>query len=283
MIVSTPAGGDYHSTSRDELEINGGDGENVSGLRVVFKAELSDSKEPSKAEVQIYNLNADSRKILQRKGVKVLLEAGYESVGNSRLFVGDLKSVDHKNDKADWISKLSISDGGRAWKHARVQESFAPGTTAGDVLRYLGDASGLQLGNLPETILDLTKTYDQGYIVSGRWSDEMKRFCKSVGYEFWIQDQTLQMRLPGGELRSALPEISASSGLIGSPEFGSPEKKGKPRLIKFKTLLQPTKIGAKVRLKSRNYDGDVVVKKASFEGDTHGNEWYTNFEGVLKK
>ena len=65
------------------------------------------------------------------------------------------------------------------------------------------------------------------------------------------------------------------------PEMGTPEKKGKPALIKFKSLLMQTRPGGLVRLKSRVYDGEVTVKKLDHDGDTHGGNWYTNIEGIL--
>lgn len=284
VIVSSPAAGnDFHGTLRDELEINGGDGADGKSLRVEFKIERSSSKEPNSSTITIFNLSPDARAKLQKKGNKVTLEAGYDDSGQSRIFRGDLRTCDHKLANGDWMSTLHLGDGERSYKFARVQQSFAPGATAKDVLRYMGDASGLQIGNVPDVLLDLTVTYDQGYAVSGKWSDAMAKFCRSIGYRMAIHDETLQLLLPGGAVRSEIPEISPETGLINSPEFGTPAKKGAPALIKFVALLRPTTVGAKVRLKSRAHDGNVIVRKCSFDGDTHGQNWYTHYEGVLEK
>ena len=78
-----------------------------------------------------------------------------------------------------------------------------------------------------------------------------------------------------------IPEISVDSGLIGSPEFGTPEKNGKPALVKFTSLFTVTQPGARVHLKSERYNGEVLVVKSQFVGDTHGRDFYTHYQGTL--
>lgn len=278
VVISSPSSSNYHEVVRDDLEIT--------EHRVVFKLNFKDSKEPNTGEIKIYNLAENARSLIQKKGSKVTLEAGYKDSGTARIFVGDVRIGDNGYDgkAAEWISTLKLGDGVRAYQNARVNKSFGPKTTAGDVLQYLGEASGLQLGNVPKKILDLTVTYDNGYSVSGKWSDAMNQFCNSVGYKWSIQNQTLQVLLPGQAASEGLiPEISAESGLVGIPEMGTPEKKGKPALLKFKALLRPLQIGGYVRIKSRAYEGDVLIKTVGYDGDTAGGNWFVNVEGVLKQ
>lgn len=284
VTFSTPSTirGNFNQVLRDELVVEAGEGgERPTGLRVKFKVEKTDGKEPNTAEIVVTNLNDNSRSLIQKKGTKIILEAGYASTGLSRIWRGDARTVDNVRDGADWNSTVKGGDGERAYRNARVAESFAPGTSASTILQYLANASGLQIGNTPGVVLNLTEKFDQGYVVSGQWSHEIDRFLRSTGYKWSIQDDTLQVLLPGQATTAEVPLISPDTGLIGSPEFGSPEKKTKTALVKFKYLLQPTVPGAKVRLQSKRYDGFVRVKKCSMEGDTHGAEWYTSVEGVL--
>lgn len=280
-MINAPATDNYHGTQgRDELEITQN--------RVVFKIQLKDSKEPNTSEVSIYGLNKDSRAIIQKKGNKVVLEAGYADSGTSRIFVGDVRIGDNKKQKADWISVLKLGDGERAWRNARVNKSFAGGTSAGDVLRYLGEASGLQEGNINKKAAEITdRTYGHGYSLSGKWADEMTKFCNSFRLRYSIQNQALQVLAEGEAINEGegqnIPELSAETGLIDTPEFGTPEKKGKPFLLKFKSLIQPTQVNTLVRINSHVHKGVVLVKKATFSGDTHGGDWYTEYEGVLRE
>jgi hypothetical protein len=283
LTISTPAASGFSSTLRDELVIDSNsDGKGgTQGLRVAFKIVKTDGKEPNTAEIIVSNLSPNSRGMLQKKGVKVTLEAGYEATGLSRIYRGDARTIDHVRNKADWDTTIKCGDGERAYQNARVNESFAAGTGAGDILTYLANASGLQIGNVPTVVANLLFTYDQGYVVSGKWIDEMHKLVRALGYYMSIQNETLQVLLPGQASTAAIPLISSDTGLVGSPEFGAPEKKGKPALVKFKSLLMPTLPGARVRLKSLRYDGVVRVKKVEFTGDTFGGPWYTEYQGVL--
>lgn len=265
-----------------QVEI-GGDGDTSVGLRVQFKIHKNEEKDPNTSEITVTNLSESTRQSLQKKNVRAILEAGYATTGMSRIFVGDARSVDHVRNGADFDTILRLGSGERAIRFARAQESFAPGTPAGAVLRFLVGQSGLASGNAEDVarVLD-GRTLQQGYLVEGKTSNSLDRFLKSVGYRWSVQDEALQILLPGQSVAVQIPEVSADTGLIGSPEMGCPEKKGKPALVKFKTLLLPTRPGGRVRLRSERYNGQVRVKKCTFDGDTRSQTWYTEIEGVIE-
>lgn len=279
LPVSTP--GDFQGTTFDQIAINGGDEPTAPGLRVAFKIAKTDKKEPNTSEITVTNLAPSTRGRLQAKGVKVLLEAGYAGTGLSRLFFGDARTIDHVRDGADWNSVIKCGDGERAVRYARLSESFAGGTTAGQILQVLAGAMGLATGNVAAQAGALSTRFDHGYAVSGSVSQAIDRLVTSIGYTWSIQDGALQVLAPDQALDLPIPEVDPEHGLIGSPEMGTPETKGKPALLKFRSLLIPTKPGAKVRLRSARYDGVLRVKKCEFTGDTHGGDWYTDIHGVI--
>jgi hypothetical protein len=86
---------------------------------------------------------------------------------------------------------------------------------------------------------------------------------------------------PGETYGPEIPLISPATGLIGSPEMGSPEKKGKPSLLKFRCLLRPLTVGGRVHLQCLRYDGEVRIRKLEHSGDTHSGEWYTDVHGAI--
>jgi hypothetical protein len=281
--VATPA--DFAHTLTDVIEIDGGttDQADVPGMRVVFKIDKTDKKEPNTSEIKVYNLSPTRRASLQKIGVKVLLEAGYKETGITRYASADVRTVDHVREGADWVTTLKLGDGERAWKFARVYESWAPGTRVADVLKRLASAMGIETGNVDAQANALGARLDQGYAVAGSAARGLDQFVRSLGKVWSVQDGQLQILDPYAAVDLPIPEITPQTGLVGSPEMGSPPTKGKPALLKFKSLLVPTKPGAKVKLKSERYDGFVLVHKCSFEGDTHGGDWYTSIEGTIIK
>jgi len=278
--VSTP--GDFKTATSNVLEVNGGDDPNKPGLRVRFKVKKSREKEPNTAEIIITNLAKTTRDGLGTKGSKVLLEAGYAGTGINRIFLGDARTIDHVREGADWSTVLRCGDGERGYRFARASESFAAGTQAADVLRYLGAQLGLDKGNVDQEAAAINVRFDQGYVVWGAAQAELDRLLGSIGYGYSIQDGVLQVLQTDASLTGvAIPEITPDTGLVGSPQMGTPEKAGAPALLKFKSLLTPTRPGGRVYLRSERYKGQLVVKKCEYSGDTHGGDWYTTIEGVL--
>lgn len=287
LQIPTTIPGDYTHTSlevKNTLVINGPDESGNPGLRVVFHITKTLEKEPNTNIATVYNLSASTRGLLQTKGLKLTLEAGYQATGLTRLFVGDVRFVDHVRQRADWETKFKCGDGERGYKYARLSESYAPGTTAGQILKKLAQASGLAVGNVGSQALILSKKFDAGYAVTGPVEESIDRLVKSLGHHYSTQDGALQILGSDGSdkaLQVMVPLISPTTGLIGSPEMGTPRKKGKPALCKFTSLLTPTRPGAKVQLQSERYNGVVTVQKCVFDGDTYGGPWYTHFQGSI--
>lgn len=276
---------DFSHTLTDVIEIDGGttSQQDVPGMRVQFKIDKSEKKEPNSSQIIVTNLSPTRRSSLQHVGVKMLLEAGYKEVGVFKIFAGDVRTVDHVRSKANWDTTMRLGDGERAWKFARVAESFAPGTKVVDAARAIAKAMGLDMGNFNKQMESVTAQFDQGYAACGSAARALDQIITTIGKTWSIQDGALQILDPYGVLDLPIPVISPTSGLIDSPEMGSPPSKGKPQLLKFKSLLIATKPGAKVRLLSARYDGFVRVHKCSFTGDTHGGDWYTEIEGTIIK
>ena len=283
LTVTAPTGapGDASGVPAEVIEIAGQDDPTTPGLRIVFKISKTLQKDPNGSEITIYNLAPATRGKLQQKGVRVTLEAGYSTTGVQRLFVGDVRTADHVREGTEWATKLKCGDGERSFQNARLSMSFAAGTGAGDVLLALCRATGLAIGNVPTEVANLSTTFQTGYCVSGPLHRSIGRLVSSLGYTFSIQDGAIQVLSPGGTFGAQIPLIDPSSGLIGSPEMGSPEKKSGKALVKFKSLLLAVIPGGAVHLKSERYDGQVTLKKVAHEGDTSSGPWYTQMEGHL--
>lgn len=281
--VSTP--NDFKNTTTDVIEIAGGvsDDRLAAGMRIQFKIIKTLKKEPNSCEIIVTNLAPKTRASLQQKGVKVLLEAGYRDTGVFRVFSGDVRTVDHTRNGPDWETVLHLGDGERAWNFARVSESFGPDTSASDVIRKLVDKLGLKSGNVDKRTSQVTKKFGHGFTAHGATAAVLDQVVRSIGLNWSVQDGEFQLLGPDEVLDLPVPEITPTSGLVGSPEMGSPTKKGKPALVKFKALLTPTKPGSKVKLKSERYDSYVRVESCTFTGDTHGGDWYTEISASIIK
>lgn len=252
-------------------------GQSLEILRVVWRIKKTNKGEPNKCTLEIFNLSPDNRQIIEEAGAEVIVEAGYTGA-ISQIFKGDLSFGENVRDVADWVTTIEAADGGRAIRRGRIQVQTAAGASVGDVFEQLAGGVDLTLGNVRDKLGEGSfregfEDFKTGRVLSGNTWGEMKRLSRSLGFELSIQDGALQLLRPGEATNEDSALVDQSTGLIGSPERGD---KG---IVKVQTLLRPQiNPGRRIRLISRELDGDYVCQAVEHTGDTHGQKWYSNLE-----
>lgn len=255
----------------------------VDGLRVQFSVEKTLTKHPNTADVKITNLSESTRRQMRKKHAKVVLSAGYDDT-IARIFSGQARTTDHARQGPEWETHIQCGDGEVQFRFSRVSESYGPGAALGDIITSLGRSMGVDLGNVREQVeaggfRGNVDQFAQGYVAHGRASTELDRILRTAGFEWSIQDGALQLLKPGQTSKRQAVLLSPETGLVGSPEHGAPDKKGKPSVMKCKSLLQPSIVpGGRVELRSQNVQGQYRVEKVKHTGDTAGGDWYSEVE-----
>jgi hypothetical protein len=268
---------------------DGGTGIRVEGLRVEFKAVKSLKKEPNTLDLKIFNLAESTRAAMKKKGSRVILTAGYES-NAAVIFSGDARTIDHVRTVSDWETHIQCGDGERAYQFSRMSQSFGAGTSVGDVVRACARQLGLGMGNVEAALAkggfrgNLSQ-FVHGYAAHGRASAELDRILRTLGLGWSVQDGALQVLKDSDTANGTAVLLTAGgngkpgTGLIGSPDHGTPDAKGKPSVLKVKCLLNPQiKCGGVVQLDAIGAKGAYKVDKLDHEGDTEGGKWYTSLE-----
>lgn len=258
-------------------ELNAG-GILIRDLDIVFKATKTLKKAPNTAEITIYNLNAEHREGLAgEKNLVAQLSAGYkDDIGV--IFLGDVRDVESDLEPPDWLTSMETGDGERATQIARINRSFAKGTSLPIVLKEVAKSMGLQLGNLNQMaargeLVDGGQEFLNGVTLSGQSSREMERIVRSAGLEWSIQDQTLQLLEAGKTLLDTSVVLTPATGLIGSPTIGN---KG---VISIRALMNSDIVpGRQIELESRVISGRLRAETCVYSGDTAGQDWYVDIE-----
>ncbi len=254
-------------------------------LRVNFKIEKTVTKEPNRALIQIFNLASSTRAKLQARGTRVLLSAGYGE-DLSLLFDGDSRTIDHVRDGADWVTKIQSGDGERHQRYAVFSGSFRPGAKIKDIVLQLVNALQLDPGNAAAQLTNVVDQFVSGYASHGKASTELDSILSGLGIEWSIQDGQIQLLAPGEVTKDSAVLVNQQSGMVGSPEHGTPEVLGGPGILRVKSLLNPLiKPGRRIKVESVSTNGFFRVEKVSHSGDTHKGDWYSTVEaralGVL--
>ena len=252
----------------------------VNGLRVSFKVVKDDGTKPNTVEVAIFNLSESNRARFESKGVRLALLAGYGDA-IAQIASGDVRHARSVRQGVDWVTKIEAGDGSRALAHARVRESFRPGT---DVRAAIGRAvQALQLdpGNALARAQEIVGQFPAGHVQHGRAADELSALLEPRGYQWSIQDGRIEILKKGQALPEVGPLLSPDTGLVGAPEIGTPTKPGDRPILKVRSLLQPrVRPGQRFEVESAALNGAFIARKVTHTGDTYGNDWYTDIEGT---
>lgn len=249
-------------------------------LRVRFSCEKSVHYSPNRAEIEIYNLSAHTRRELEQatNRITVQIHAGYGGE-NALIFRGNLRDIRSTRDGADIITKISAGDGLRAIREARIARSFGPGTQLLEIFRSLSDSLGVGVGNAEEAVQEAAlrngaTAYEDGTTLYGQASQELEGICRSTGLTWSIQDEQLQLLERGKPLRREALRLTSGTGLVGSPSFSS---KGR---LTAQTLMIPDLFpGRKIVMDSEFVKGLYRVDKCAYTGDTGGDDWGIRIEG----
>lgn len=252
------------------------DGHQIQGLRMAFKIEKTLKAAPNQAELRIWNLSPDTRSKMQ-KDLSVSIQAGYQLDAN-QLFLGTMRKVDHPKIGPDIVTHARIGDGEKEIKKSRISTSFKGKTTPEQVIKALAAATGLKVGNALKKAKqgDLSgalKELTTGVVLSGNPYDLLETIASNLDYDLSVQDGVLTLLGKDETLEYSSILLSFSTGLIGSPQQA---EKG---VIKAVSLLNGELIpGRQIELQSRQFNGACRIEKVTFDGDTHGPNWFANLE-----
>lgn len=246
-------------------------------LKVDFSFVKTLKPQPNKGEIKIYNLSRDSiRYIEQLEVAPVEVRAGYRDAV-STIFLGHLRSPFTYRDGPNVVTMLSCGDGEAQLRSSRVAKSFAPGVTPDKILKEIAASLGVAKGNINEAVIKirvngLGKSFSQGVCLYGSGPREMTRICESFGLTWSVQSGKLQILERGKALDGTAIELSADSGMWGSP---SVDTKGK--LTLSCAMIRDIFPGRKIVVKGEYHQGQYIVQQTTHVGTTVTTEESSRF------
>ncbi len=247
-----------------------GSGIKITDLRMRFSIKKSSDDQPNTAKIEIYNLNNDNASQLLGEWTDIQLTAGY--AGAERLiYSGQIRTATPRVDGTDRIITIESGDGDREILRGFVNKTLTKGCTADQIV---GECQSAMFG-VPTAHKDKLPTkYTRGRVLSGRAADIMTKQTKQDDAQWSIQDGQMLV-LKGDNVRpNAVWLISSKTGMLGSPE---PTQDG----VKVTTLLNPEyMIGGVAKIDSLIYQGGIRIESIQHSGDTHGQEWSSELDGL---
>lgn len=272
-------------------------GYTVDALRVSFQIEKDLTSESNKASIRIYNMSPENRAKVEAPDVKVNMYAGYEmQTGPVQLFSGTVTQAFTRDDGADVVTELRVSDGQMNLRDSVISVSYSPGTSGKTVVEDVANRMGFTVV-FGENVT--FSSYPDGFSFVGYGRNALDEVCNASGISWSVQNGILQVILAGGTTGVRGLVFAPDSGLVGSPERiikansradnTTPKRTRKQKSGKEKpekqagwtivALLAPTVIpGDLVKVESRMVTGWMRVESLRHSGDSHGGRWVTEMD-----
>jgi hypothetical protein len=270
-------------------------GLSIENNRINFRVEKSIIGYPNLANIIIYNLSETNRKRLETEGKNIRLYAGHTDTGVPLLFAGDIINVLHFKEGPDWKTTLYCGDASSVINTATINKTIPAGTSYRQMIEEI-------LSNIPNVKKGIRKGLDnclnrktsilKEIVISGNIKDVLIKLSNDCGFDYFFDNEVFET-LPKNVPLSDVPPmiINQASGMIGSPERTEVG-------VNVKNLLLPElKLGRTIRIESINTainignlfyrkvppirnEGVYRMNKLVHFGDTHGNDWTTDIQGV---
>lgn len=230
-----------------------------------FKVPFSTKEEPDISEVTIYNLSESTIANIKNEAY-VILNAGYGGQSGN-ILTGKIEEVVTKWNGVTKETKLTVSDGGFEWRGARVQRTYAKGTTSTQIITDLAGILGL---GIKEISPNKEIVYQLGRTISGPVEVLLKQIVKDTNSKMFISKGVLTVRdHESGTMTGFL--LRHDTGLIDSPEIGEDKnEETNEKIIKYKVkclLNNAISTDSVIQIESRTVNGSFRV----IEGTHNGN------------
>lgn len=254
----------------------------ITDLRIQFKIHKSLTKNPNQCDITITNLSAQSRAEMETKPLYVQFDAGYKSDSLRLLFTGDVRFAMSEQKHPNYETLLQLGDGDCMHRWARVNKTYEPGTPVRTILRDCFRSMGFEMPRSLDQDKSLDRSFAAGKTSHGPSRDELTKLLDPFGYTYSTQNGTIRVVSADSVNPGVALPIGEGYGMIGTPQFGSPPRSGKPPHMTVNMLLYPElEPGGLVQLTSLTKNGLFRLETVRHEGDTHGvgaNSWSTSVE-----
>ena len=257
-------------------------GVRVPGLRVRFNVTRDVTGKTNRMTCEIFNLKEATRNRMAVDKPRVVIDAGYtDNLGS--LFNGVGVRVSSTKESTGYVTEVE-GKSGLGVLTGTVNKSFAPGTPFTQILCALAEATELDARRAIATINETSFTAKEriarhGFMLSGRLNKILDQLSNTFDFTWTVQNGELIILTRDGTVLGDAVLLSPGTGLVDSPEEVFDEKRPNKHIIKGTSLLQPRIIpGSLLQMQGAQVSGRFKVMKVQHTGDTHGEQWHTNFE-----
>ena len=289
-------------------------GVDLSELHIKFKINQSDLQTPNNARIRLYNLSESrSSQLLGKEFNRVVVSAGYVNGPYGVIFDGSIKqTLRGKENQIDTFLDIYAADADQAYNYAITNQTLAAGSTLKQRIDAHAKAMGLQVGYISNSLQVNKGALSRGQVSFGLSKDGLRQEAIANDARWSIQNGKLVFIANSDYIQAEPIILSPSSGLIGIPTQTQSGISAKALLNPNLVIGQPVKIDSTlinaaptdsfITLRNQTNPGQLQpgpnatpaenslsfltltpisgeglyrVVVSEYEGDTRGNDWYS--------
>lgn len=280
--------GNYKTGNGIQLKSDGFDEELqafIKGVNIAFSfAKDSDnSRTTNSAEISVFNLSKDQRKLIDGDFIEISLSVGYKDTGAQLMVQGNVVEVTHNKSGPDWITTFKVGEAYAALNHKRVRALVSAGKTIENCIDVVREAMGGDIAKGTYRGDGLKKPVVSGMSLHGTPKEQLIRLCKANNLEWNITGNVLNItgkNEPSSKSTVNATVLTGETGLINVPYYTSaegkklPKDKTRKRGVKFEALLNTALVpGSIVKLEDPDISGFFRINTSHFSGSYRGDAW----------
>lgn len=221
-------------------------------LRITFNVEKSKHKNPNSSTIQVYNLNKETRDMLDKNNIHIFLNAGYTE-GYETLIKSDVTNIDHKFQGQDWISTFYTAESFISIKSSTSSQAFKKDEKLEDAIKALGKDMGLEFDGLVKNV-----TLKSKEILAGSSATALEELMEAYELEYHISN---------GKIKIFDNKLQRKDAHVICSDTGLLKEKGVVKTdvgVNIRTILNPTINAGDTIYLDASYISENAVKTASF-------------------
>jgi hypothetical protein len=249
-------------------------------IDITFDIEKSADRGINNGKLTLFNLNSDSRKFLSQPLVIVQVDAGYVEDFNT-IWSAEIEFCSHSLSGTDWETELTLRDGAAPCRTIEAEKSFDDRTPHVALVNYLitqlTTAPNENVSALTRGVIDLsniTGNMDKGESLNGLAYEELVLKCRGFSTSVYVTDYKLNVVPFNMPLFQDVTILNRDTGLIGTPEI---TETGVKISALMSAKLEP---GALFEVQSNSVNGRYLVENMRYKGESFGNNWNVEIEGL---
>ena len=262
----------------------------TSNLRCIFHVEKTLDDTPGYSQLSIYNLKQSTVRSIA-PGDSISIEAGYEKGNYGMIFTGDVvQPLTSLEEGVDYVLTLICQDGDQFLTSAFVMQTLEKKTPFSAIV---GACTKGVTTNLITDEIEKKGKLIRGKVLFGRAAGYVKKLADSVQSQLFVEDGKVNIVGAKDYDSGTAVVLNSDTGLIGTPNQTDDG-------VSYTCLINPSiKLNSLVNIDANqvaqkkissgetafqevNADGIYRVVKITYDGDTHGNDWYMKCEAITQ-